>query len=638
MMTKFKGLLCVFWFVFLANFKTVFASYFHISFCTNASSIYTNESREGKIVFPSTTKNFSNERCSAIIHSLSKEKTQLTLTNLRKALSNEQCESSLEIRNLQRSYLYCYSRESKDFIELFGIIQMVYRATNQNKVDQMTTGYNITVQYQTNESSKCKQILRSKTGVLRTSGYPSPLHGECEWIIDTGNDDDDNDDVVGIAIELVIVNENHLNPVNNFIEIQQDGSTVNPTVISSPLASTTVTSSSTKLQIRVHSSGDNGIGVEATYNTYKTCKFNTGYNQLNFEPSYESCQKWNLTAPSGKIAVLSFTNLNIPYESLSCSGNYVEVWDGSTSSKYCDYNLPPALIASKGQTLVVTYRSNDAFITHFEASFISISRSSYKTNCFVQNGILIFKCKNGQAIRCSWQCDNVMQCSDRSDEDSCSDMKERWHKLQIFVVVLGSICSSVVIFCLGLVCFKKCIIQDRSTRSTRQRQDLTTSEQSQFTSNADLPSPPPNYFTNPDEVHPISIIRGTYFFGDEFSQSGIHNASLLGIPPPRYRSVESLHQTSPEALSIWQRGILGIPLVQGDCLPNNPPSYTCVPTDKNEEAIHEQSGNESILIGNTSQNSVMMNESQSLGSSIVNNNDDSQNEIGIVNHAMTANV
>ena len=546
--------------------------------------------------------------CHAEIWSPLNSQTQLTLVNLRKKQSFNQCHSSIEIYSLSLPGvsvdltpfllgIFCRSVGSRENITVNKSIRIVYKRSFRNEVGKDKSENAISVNYKRLEA--CRHVLKAPKGEFGTLDMDSDIHqGECEWVINTGDGE-------GILLDFKIVNPNYLNCENNFIEVRQGETIDSPELVKichySDLRS--LKSSSTKLWIHVKLSTTNGILFLATYKT-DTCKAVVANKPLDFKSSNDpSCQTWNLTAGIGHIAALSFSNVNLASShSTSCTGSVLEVWDGMTKTSYCNSKRPPSLIVSKGRRLVVTYRSEDTLASSFQASFTSIFSSSYKTNCFVMDRELSFKCNDQQVIPCSWQCDGAMQCSDNSDESNCSNMQERWHKLQVFVIVIGSICASTVIFCIVLICFRKCIVRDRLTSSTRLSRNLSIVDHSLLTSNADLPSPPPCYFTDRDEEPPASVIRGTYFFGDEFSQSGIHSASLFGIPPPRYRSTESLHHSNSQTRSIWQRGISSIPLIPTDSsggtdnpLPEeNPPDYESLSADKDEQIMIAIQNNEPI--------------------------------------------
>ena len=599
-MTKLGWILVLIWYVSLSILPTLSAS----PYCTNNSRVDTQIKSEENIVFPSTLS-YTNEVCHAEIRSPLNSRTQLTLVNLRKKQSFDQCHSSIEIYSLSQPVnytpfalgIFCKSVGRRENITVNKSIRIVYKRSFWNEVGKDKSENAISVNYKRLEA--CRHVLKAPKGGFGTKDMASGIHpGECEWVINTGYGE-------GISLEFDIVNAMYLDCENNFIEVRQGETIDAPELVKichysdwRPLKF-----SSTKLWIRVKSSMTNGILFSATYKT-DTCKVVVANEPLDFESSDDpSCQTWNLTAGIGHIAALSFSSIDLASShSASCMGNVLEVWDGMTKTLYCNFKPPPSLIVSKGRKLVVTYRSKDTPDRGFQASFTSILPSSYKTNCFVMDRELSFKCNDQQVIPCSWQCDGAMQCSDNSDESSCSDMQERWQKLQVFVIVIGCICASTVIFCIVLICFRKCIVHDRSTSSTRLNRNLSVVDHSLLTPNADLPSPPPCYFTDQDEGPPASVIRGTYFFGDEFSQSGIHSASLFGIPPPRYHSTESLHRSNSETRSIWQRGISSIPLIPTDCsggtsnlLPEeNPPDYESLSADKDEQIMIANQNNEPI--------------------------------------------
>ena len=589
------------WYVFLSILPTFSA----FPYCTNNSKVDTQIEREGNIVFPSTL-NHTNEVCHAEIRSPVNSQTLLTLVNLRKKQSFDQCHTSIEIYSLSLPIpfalgIFCKSVGSRENITVNKSIRIVYKSSFWNEVGKDKSENAISVNYKRLEATKssCRHVLKEANGKFGTMDVVGDIQQrECEWVINTGNGE-------GISLEFKILNAYYLNCENNFIEIRQGDSIDAPELAKICHYSdlTTLQSSSNKLWIRVKSSTTNGIFFSATYKT-DTCKVVVTNEPLDFKSSNDpSCQTWNLTAGIGHIAALSFSNINlVSTHRASCTGNVLEVWDGMTKTLYCNVKPPPSLILSKGRNLVVTYRSKDTLGGGFQASFTPILSSNYKANCFVMDRELSFKCNDQQVIACSWECDGAMQCSDNSDESNCSDMQKRWHKLQVFVIVIGSICASTVIFCIVLICFRKCIVHDRSASSTRPGRSLSVVDHSLLTPNADLPSPPPCYFSDQDEEQPASVIRGTYFFGDEFSQSGIHNASLFGIPPPRYRSTESLHRSSSQTRSIWQRGISSIPLIPTDSsggtdnpLPEeNPPDYSSLSDDKDEQIMIATQNNESM--------------------------------------------
>jgi hypothetical protein len=603
-MAMLRGILVLIWYAILSLSHAFSAS----PFCTNNSKVDTGTKPEGNIVFPSSTLNYTAEMCYATIRSPSDNKMQLTLVNLRRKQRFEQChDSSIEIYalplpiNFARYALwtYCKSVGSKETLILKTSIRIVYRAPFLNGIGEDKTEDAISVSY---KRLVCRHLLNAPSGYFGTFGINgSDVQEDCEWVINTGAGQ-------GILLNFNIVNANYLDCKNNFIEVRQGENNKAPEWVKichhSDLRR--IKSSSTKLWIHVKSSATNGIRFWATYKT-DLCKVVLVHEPLDFDSfasPHSSCQTWNLTAPSGKIAALSFSNIDlISTHSASCAGNVLEVWDGVTKTSYCNLKRPPALIVSEGRKLVVTYRSKD-LMSGFQASFTTIFPSSYRTNCYIQDRKLSFKCNDQDVIPCSWECDGAMQCPDNSDESNCSDMQERWHKLQVFVIVIGSICASTVVFCIGLICFRKCMVIQRgqSTSQARRSRSPSVVDHSLLTPNADLPSPPPCYFTDRDEEPPASVIRGTYFFGDEFSQSGIHSASLFGIPPPRYRSTESLHRSNSETRSIWQRGMSSIPLVPTDSsggtevtLPEeNPPDYESLSADKDEQIVIATRNNESI--------------------------------------------
>ncbi|XP_028409651.1 uncharacterized protein LOC114532364 [Dendronephthya gigantea] len=619
-MTEFRKIFSLISCVFLTFLPAVYTA---SQKCTKDSLVDTRTKQEGNITFPLTTSNFSKKTCYVEIRSPFGERTELILVNVREESPNEPCfENSIEIqsKNIKINHVsnikLCTSVGDRTKIVLTSTtIVLEYKAVFQNVVGEKNTESAVSVHYKIldiqNSTKVCRHVLTAEHGEFKTVGFPDrPQKGECEWVIS-------NDEGKEISLKFKIKNATNLNCITNYIDVLEVKSGESRLLlrICKHSKSRTIKSSS-KLRIRIKSSMNQGIGFWATYHvvnhhqvTHNTdkCKVKVVNEPFNFNSPRTLCQTWNLTAPPGQVAALSFFNVFlVSTDSASCKGNFLEVWDGKTSSKYCNVKKAPKLILSKGRKLVVTYHSmeKETFLFSFQASFTSISPSSYKTNCFVKNKELRFQCNNEQVIPCKWQCDGAMQCSDNSDESMCSDIEARWHKLQVFVIVMGSICASTVIFCVGLVCFRKCIIHDRSLSSRRGRRSTNT-DQAPLTPNADLPSPPPCYFTDQGEESPASIIRGTYFFGDEFSQSGIHSASLFGIPPPRYRSTESVHQSTTETRSIWQRSLSSIPLVPTDTsrssvivsLPEeDPPNYESLTADKDEAIM---SHNEALNIETT---------------------------------------
>ena len=586
-MAKLRMILATTWCLFLTLFSACSAS----GFCSSVSLVDIQKEAKGIIIFPLTTMNYTTKMCQAKISSPSNVKTNLTLTNLRRIATGEQCHEMNYIDICtggkflcnQTSLRFCKSVGSVERITLRSTIWMTYRAPFSNDIGEKSTKNAVSVQYKKIDNKTCRYVLKDPSGVFNTLGYPvHPQHGVCEWVIVSGKGRE-------ISLQFEIQNISYLDYRNNFIEVYEGDTNIGSPLkkIFDPSQPTKITSLSTKLLVRIKSYQ---IGFKATY---ETCRLARSGAELDFYSPERTCQTWNLTATLGHIAALSFSQFDIPSASSdSCSDNVLQVWDGKTTTTYCNIKSPPSIITSQERNLIVRYRPKDSTFSSFQASFASILPSSYKTNCFVHEGGMRFKCSNGKDIPCLWQCDGAMQCADNSDESLCSEMEERWHKLQIFVIVMGSICASTVIFCVGLICFKKCIIHDVS--SMRHGRHSNDNDQSPLTPNADLPSPPPCYFSDREEDPPTSVIRGTYFFGDEFSQSGIHSASLFGIPPPRYRSTESLHQSNSEPRSIWQRGFSSIPLVPEDnsrdteiiSLPEEgPPDYETISADKNERIM-----------------------------------------------------
>lgn len=291
----------------------------------------------------------------------------------------------------------------------------------------------------------------------------------------------------------------------------------------------------------MRSTTNSAVRFKATYKAIPSCRYVEIGEATDFQPlQNDLCVKWVLTAPIRQIVVLSLSQINMPSTSDKlCLENVVEVGNGDSTTVYCNSILPPMIIKSlKGRTLTVTYRSTDASST-FHGNFAIISPDEYKDNCFVQNTAMYFKCGDLRQIPCDFQCDGAMQCPDNSDEDSCLTTDVKWKQLQVFIIVIGSICALTITFCIGIMCFRKCISPNVGALTDSYGRQCSTSDQAALTPNAELPSPPPRYFNDNDNTAP-SIIRGTYFFGNEFSQSGIHSAFLFGIPPPRYRSTESL--------------------------------------------------------------------------------------------------
>lgn len=564
---------------------------------------------EGDIEFTRNTVNHTKERCVVIRYTEGSE-IELTLVNMTRENTSGtgRCYSDYveifdKVRN--RSAKYCVNEKNRiKKIQLFhsNEVMIIYKASSSNELHDSAIKQ-VGIHYRRATPTKsCRHILKGETGQFQSPGYPSYFAPgiECEWTITTHQG------------RVIVLQFHHLqlwgNCETDFIEVHDGENDKSPMKIcdndqfgSIPM----IRSKTPKLWLKMKSTTDSVNRFRATYKTIPGCQVDVKRGKAVFEaPKTLPCKTWNLTAVTGHIAALSIKEMNlVSTDSTICSGNVVEVWDGKQTAVYCNLNNPPTIITSKGRTLVVTYRSTKLHhisTNTFHASFISILPSSYKSNCFVYNNALSFQCNDHRAIiPCDMHCDGNLQCYDKSDEDSCPDMEAKWHKLEVFVIIMGSICASTVIFCVGLVCFRKFILRSEHVSDSYGRR-CSVSDNAPLTPNADLPSPPPGYFNDNDNIPP-SITRGTYFFGNEFSQSGIHSASLFGIPPPRYHSTESLNQPSVNSTtrSLWQGGLSDIPLVEtnvavGDIEnrqelveshtpEDDPPNYDSIEEDKDNQ-------------------------------------------------------
>lgn len=515
--------------------------------CNLLCSTGSKETREteGDIEFRSASVNNTVGECRVTIHYPPLSEIELTLVNVSKGYSCQQADY-IEIYSSQgrRIASYCVNRNrgivdaNKETLRLRTNAVTIRRYYNMSPSNELlpVKANKVSVHYR--RTTPCRHILSlAKTGTIRSPSYPDfSRNSECEWNIYTHK---------GTTIQLTFESvESSKNCNGSSIEVYDEDN--ERTQFCGKYQTKTIQSKSSHLLIRMKSTTASAVRFKATYKEIPKCRSIELDRPSQFQYAKQLCVKWVLTAFPGQIAALSFSQTDLhSYSGKSCSGNVVEVWDGESTKVYCNSNAPPKMIRSlKGHTLTVTYRWTGAWhdSSTFHASFTSVSPDKYNANCFVQNMALYFKCSRNdpEPISCDFLCDGAMQCLDNSDEDSCEKKDGRWHKLQVFVIVMGSICASTVTFCVGIVCFRKFISQTGRISDSYGRQ-LSTSDQATITPNIDLPSPPPGYFNDNEENVP-SIIRGTYFFGNEFSQSGIHSAFLFGIPPPTYRSTESLQQ------------------------------------------------------------------------------------------------
>ena len=499
---------------------------------------------EGDIEFLSASVNNKVGECWVTIYYPQHDEIELTLVNVSKTYPCEE-DDYIEIYSQYRTRLvarYCIgdgglADGNKETLRLKINAVMIRRYYKVSPSNELLPEIATKVRVHYRKMRPCRHTLSAETGALRwlrSPSYPDfSWNSECEWRIYTHG---------GATIQLTFHNvELSANCNGSFIEVIDN----ERTQICGKHLTKTIQSKSSELVIRMKSTTDSAVRFKATYKEIPKCRIVELKGPAEFRyPKGELCVKWVLTAFLGQIAALSFSQTNLDSTSAkSCSGDVVEVWDGDSTKVYCNSNVPPVIIRSlNGHSLTVTYRRTGPWdaSSYFYASFTSVSLAKYNAKCFVQNMALYFRCSQNDLlpISCDFLCDGAVQCPDNSDEDSC-DQDNRWHKLQVFVIVMGSICASTVTFCVGVVCFRKFTSQTGSISDSYGRQ-LSTSDQATITPNVDLPSPPPRYFNN-NENNPPSVIRGTYFFGNEFSQSGIHSAFLFGIPPPRYRSTESLH-------------------------------------------------------------------------------------------------
>lgn len=528
---------------------------------------------EGDFEFPRTTFSYIEEKCEMIIRYPEDDEIQLTLINVIKCYywdCRECSEEYVEIFDKARNSLakYCIrggqgNSERKRIKS--NTISIIYKDTLNQLLGERSD--KVRVYYK--RIKPCRHALTGQSGKVQFPIYPNYAHLpiECEWKISTRPGT-----VISLSFQEIEISQDC---DVNLIEVRDGEDQTAPLLnkICDNSHVMKIRSTSSNLWIRMKSMANPGIHFSAVYNAVVNCNpevVMTSKSRLR-RPKNVFCKTWVLTADAGLIAALSFSDMDLESTSrTSCTGNVVEVLDGDTSNapligRYCNLNLPPRIIASKGRTLMVTYKSTNYHdsTNNFVASFISVPPSHYKASCFVQDKALYFNCADNKQIPCQWQCDGAMQCHDNSDEDSCPQMEARWQKLKLFVIIMGSICASTVTFCVGLVCFRKFIIQtNQASESYGRRWSFT--DQAPLTPNEELPSPPPSYFNNSDNA-PHSVTRGTYFFGNEFSQSGIHSSSLFGIPPPMYRSTESLRQLcvgNSEGNSQQQEETSNISLVQ----------------------------------------------------------------------------
>lgn len=501
---------------------------------------------EGDIEFLSASVNNTFGECRVTIYYPPHDEIELTLINVSKTYPCEEGDyieiySSIYSQYRTRLARYCIRdaglvNGNKETLRLKRNAVMIRRYYKVSPSNELLPEIATKMRVHYRKMRYCRYILKAETGAFSSPSYPDfSLNSECEWRIYTQG---------GATIQLTFYNvELSANCNGSFIEVTDVDN--ERTQICGKHLTKTIQSKSSELVIRMTSTTDSAVRFKATYREIPKCRIVELNGASEFKtPKGKLCVKWVLTAFVGQIAALSFSHFNLDSTSAkSCSGNVVEVWDGDSTKVYCNSNAPPVIIRSlNGRNLTVTYRWTGSWdaSSSFHASFTSVSPAKYNANCFVQNMALYFRCSRNDLppISCDFLCDGAMQCPDNSDEDSCDQKDDRWHKLQVFVIVMGTICASTVTFCVGVVCFRKFTSQTGRISDSYGRQ-LSTSDQATLTPNVDLPSPPPRYFNNSENNLP-SVIRGTYFFGNEFSQSGIHSAFLFGIPPPRYRSTESL--------------------------------------------------------------------------------------------------
>ena len=112
-------------------------------------------------------------------------------------------------------------------------------------------------------------------------------------------------------------------------------------------------------------------------------------NEPKHYPAGSSCD-WLITVPEGKIVKLIFDRFELD-SSYGCTSDYVEVFDGSSSSskskgRFCDYSTPDDIYSS-GRYMWVRFRADSSRSSHdgFKATFSAEDkRSKRKANNFVQ--------------------------------------------------------------------------------------------------------------------------------------------------------------------------------------------------------------------------------------------------------------
>ncbi|XP_055955066.1 ovochymase-1 [Patella vulgata] len=140
-----------------------------------------------------------------------------------------------------------------------------------------------------------------------------------------------------------------------------------------------------------------------------------GYSGYQAYSPNLTCQ-WRLTTTPGKVLVLQFNDFETEFEA-KCSYDYLEIRDGADASgrilaRYCGV-APPRDVTSTKNSIFLTFVSDAA------VGGIGFNFTYYSIDPKVLCKSNEYTCMNGSCISSTAVCNNITDCTDKSDEILC---------------------------------------------------------------------------------------------------------------------------------------------------------------------------------------------------------------------------